>query len=712
MSNRARKNVQRDGRFREVLWLLPLIVVLSAPVLGAREAASKPAKTRTDNVREALHGVEIVDPYRWLEDKNSPETRAWIDAQNEHTRSIIGSLPGRERLKQRLGELLKIDETGIPQERNGRYFFSKRLANQDLASLYQRKGAGGKDEVLIDPHALSPDRTTSVELLDVSKDGRLMAYGVRQGGEDEVEIRLLDVDTRKELPDRFPRGRYNDVSFKPDKSGFYYSYYGADGLRIHYHPLGTDPTGDREVFGEDLGKDKIVTANLSEDGRYLLFHVFHGSAGTRSEMYYQDVARQGPIVPIVNDLDARFIGEVAGDRLILQTTWKAPKGRILAVDLKNPSRDRWREIVPESKANLEGVSLAGGRLLVHYLENVQSRLKVFDPDGRHVRDIAFPVIGSVGAVVGRWGSKEAFFDFSSFHMPATIYRCDVAKGSQEVWARRKVPIASEKFEVKQVWYESKDKTRVPMFLVHSRGIRLDGSNPALLTGYGGFAVSRTPTFSPNAAVWVEHGGVYAVANLRGGGEFGEQWHQAGMLEKKQNVFDDFIAAAGWLIQNGYTKPSRLAISGGSNGGLLVGAAFTQRPELFQAVVCSYPLLDMIRYQKFLVARFWVPEYGASENPGQFPYLYAYSPYHRVKPDTKYPAVLFVSGDADTRVDPLHARKMTALLQSATGSDRPVLLRYDTKSGHISGVRPVSLRIEDLTDQLSFLFWQLGVALDR
>lgn len=712
MPNRARKNVQRDSRFREVLWLLPLIVVLAGPVLPAREAASKPPKTRTDGVTEVLHGVEIVDPYRWLEDKNSPETRAWIDVQNEHARSIIGSLPGRERLKQRLGELLKIDETGIPQERNGRYFFSKRLANQDLASLYQRKGAGGKDEVLIDPHALSPDRTTSVELLDVSKDGTLMAYGVRQGGEDEVEIRLLDVDTRKELPDRFPRGRYNDVSFKPDKSGFYYSHYGADGLRIHYHPLGTDPTGDREVFGEGLGKDKIVTANLSEDGRYLLLHVFHGSAGTRSEIYYQDVARQGPIVPIVNDLDARFIGQVAGDRLILQTTWKAPKGRILAVDLKNPARDRWREIVPESKANLEGVSLAGGRLLVHYLENVQSRLKVFDPDGRHVRDIALPAIGSVGTVVGRWGSQEAFVDFSSFHIPATIYRYDVAKSTQEVWARRKVPIASEKFEVKQVWYESKDKTRVPMFLVHSRGNRLGGSNPALLTAYGGFAVSRTPAFSPNAAVWVEHGGVYAVANLRGGGEFGEEWHQAGMLEKKQNVFDDFIAAAGWLIQNGYTKPSRLAISGGSNGGLLVGAAFTQRPELFQAVVCSYPLLDMIRYQKFLVARFWVPEYGSSENPGQFPYLYAYSPYHRVKPDTKYPAVLFVSGDADTRVDPLHARKMTALLQSATGSDRPVLLRYDTKSGHISGARPVSLRIEDLTDQLSFLFWQLGVAPDR
>jgi len=332
---------------------------------------------------------------------------------------------------------------------------------------------------------------------------------------------------------------------------------------------------------------------------------------------------------------------------------------------------------------------------------------VFGPEGKHLRDIAFPTLGSVGGVNGRWDSQEAFFSFTSFHIPTTIYRYDVAKGNQEVWARLEVPINSERFEVKQVWYESKDKTKVPMFIVHAKGLKLDGSHPTLLTGYGGFNLSRTPGFSSLAALWVERGGVYAVANLRGGGEFGEEWHKAGMLEKKQNVFDDFLAAAEWLIKNGYTHPSKLAISGGSNGGLLVGAALTQRPDLFQAVVCAYPLLDMIRYHKFLVARFWVPEYGSSENPDQFKYIYAYSPYHHVKPGTKYPAVLFITGDSDTRVDPLHARKMAALLQSATGSDKPMLLHYDTKAGHSGGL-PVSKQIDDLTDELSFLFWQLGV----
>jgi prolyl oligopeptidase len=328
-----------------------------------------------------------------------------------------------------------------------------------------------------------------------------------------------------------------------------------------------------------------------------------------------------------------------------------------------------------------------------------------------MRDIAFPAIGSVSGVSGEWQSDEAFFAFSSFHIPTTIYRYDVAKGSQEVWARLEVPINTDTFEVKQVWYESKDKAKVPMFVVHAKGIKLDGSNPTLLTGYGGFNVSLTPGFSARAALWVERGGVYAVPNLRGGGEFGEEWHKAGMLGKKQNVFDDFIAAAEWLIKNGYTKPSKLAISGGSNGGLLVGAALTQRPDLCQAVVCSYPLLDMVRYHKFLVAKFWIPEYGSSEEPEQFKYIHAYSPYHQVKPSTKYPAVLFITGDSDTRVDPLHARKMAALLQSATGSEKPVLLHYDTKAGH-SGGRPVSKQIEDLTDELSFLFWQLGVTVNK
>jgi len=692
---------------RGSLWLGPLIVLLSVAAVGSQAPAPK---TRTDNVKELLHGVEVVDPYRWLEDQRSPETRAWIAAQNEYSQAIIGALPGREQLRQRLTELMKIDTVGMPEVRNGRYFFAKRLANQDLFVIYMRKGLKGKDKVLIDPHPLSPDRTTSVNLLDASKDGTVIAYGVRQGGEDEIAIELLNVNMGKKLRDQLPRARYFGVSLKPDKSGFYYSRMAADGPRVYYHALGTKPSDDAEIFGKGYGLDKIIRASLSEDGRYLLITVSHGAGAHRAEIYYQDVAKQGPIVPVVTDIAATFVGQVGGDQLFLQTNWEAANGRIFAVELANPGRAHWREIIPESDAVIRGFSLAGGKLFVSYLKNVRSLVKVFAPAGRYVRDIAFPAIGSVGGVNGRWESNEAFFQFTSFHIPTTIYRYAVQRGSQQVWARLRVPIASEQFEVKQVWYESKDKTKVPMFLVHAKGIKLDSSNPTLLTGYGGFGSSQVPGFSAQAALWVASGGVYAVANLRGGGEFGEGWHQAGMLKNKQNVFDDFIAAAEWLIAHGYTQPAKLAIRGSSNGGLLVGAALTQRPELFQAVVCSYPLLDMVRYHKFLVAQFWIPEYGSAENADEFKYLYAYSPYHQVKPEAKYPAVLFITGDADTRVDPLHARKMAARLQSATTSARPVLLRYDTKSGH-SGGRPLSKQIEDLTDELSFLFWQLGVAFE-
>lgn len=692
---------------KRVVALFILLIMFIAPTLAARAQSATPPLTRRDNVTEVIHGVTITDPYRWLEDQDSPETRAWIDEQNKYTQAWLGAQPGREQLKQRLTELIKVDAIGLPTVRNGRYFFAKRRADQELFVIYMRQGANGKDEVLLDPHTLSADRRTSVSLMAVSNDGTLIAYAIRQGGEDEVEVRLMNVNTRQHLPDRLPKARYFGLSLKSDNSGFYYSRHNAEGSRVYYHALGTDPANDLKIFGDGYGPDKIIGAALSENGRYLTITVSHGASGDKTELYVQDVVKQTPIVPIVNDLSARFSGQVAGDTLFLQTNWQAPNGRLFAVDLRHPTRDRWREIIPTSDAVIQGFTLAGGKLCVNYLQNVVSRVKVFDPNGRHRRDITPPALGSISGVFGRWSSNEAFFSFNSFHIPTTIYRYDVARGRQDVWARLDIPIKSEQFDIKQIWYESKDKTKVPMFIVHAKGLQRNGSNPTLLTAYGGFNVSLTPNFSPRAALWVERGGVYAVANLRGGGEFGEQWHRAGMLEKKQNVFDDFIAAAEWLIQNGYTTPAKLAISGGSNGGLLVGAALTQRPELFQAVVCSVPLLDMIRYHKFLVARFWVSEYGSSESPDQFKYLYAYSPYHQVRPGTKYPAVLFITGDADTRVAPLHARKMTALLQWATASQRPILLHYDTKAGHAGGV-PASKQVEDLADELTFLFWQLGV----
>ncbi len=701
-------NRKNPYAFLAVLGLVGLLALLAAPGWADRPAG--PPETKRVPVTEALHGVEVVDPYRWLEDQQAPETRAWIEAQNEYTESLLGQLPGREELRKRLTELMRIDTLGTPRVRHGRYFFFKRQADQDLSVLYLREGLEGEDQVLIDPHPMSPDHTTSVTLVDVSEDGRLLAYGIREGGMDEIRVRFMDVDSRQDLSDELPRARYflfGGGFFTPDKQGLYYTRHTEEGPRVYFHRMGTDPAEDKLLFGEGYDKSKIILARLSEDGRYLLIHVLHGSAAAKTEIYYQDREAGGPIRPLVNDIEARFFGDVGGDTLFMQTNWQAPNNRVLAVDLKNPARENWREVIPESEAVIRGTSLAGGKIFVNYLRNVRSFVQVFEPDGAYVRDIEFPSLGTVTGVSGRWDSNEAFYTFSSFPIPSTIFRYQVSTGQQQVWARPDIPVDSEQFTVRQVWYESKDKTLVPMFLVHKKGIRLDGSNPTYLTGYGGFNLSLTPFFSSTAVVWAEHGGVFAVANLRGGGEFGEEWHRAGMGEKKQNVFDDFFAAAEWLIQNGYTRAERLAIAGGSNGGLLVGAAMTQRPDLFGAVVCRYPLLDMLRYQKFLVARFWVPEYGSAEDPEQFRTLLEYSPYHNVKRGTEYPAVLFITGDSDTRVAPLHARKMAALVQWASGSDKPVILKYDTKSGH-SGGRPVSQQIEDSTDTLLFLFWQLGV----
>ncbi|HXX23455.1 MAG TPA: prolyl oligopeptidase family serine peptidase [Terriglobia bacterium] len=695
-------------RFLSRLWLLPLLLAALVTPSAIRTQETKqlqPPKTRTDDVKEGIQGVEIADPYRWLEDQQSPETRAWINAQNKYTQTFLDTWPGRAALKQRLTELIRIETISMPVEQNGKYFFKRRAADQEQGVLYVRTGPEGKDETLVDPNPLSPDKNISVDLQDVSHDGTLVAYSLRHGGEDETAVRLLDVRTRAELPGQLPRRRYEGIGIKPDKSGLYYSWAAPEGPRLDYHAMRSDPAKDLEVFGKGYGPDKIIEFDLSEDGHYLTIMVHYGAAADRTEVYFQDLQKSGPIRPLINDIPARFIGAVGGDHAYLQTNWKAPKGRILKVDLANPGRENWREIVPESDAPIESFSLAGGRLFVKYTRNASSQVKVFDADGAHVRDIDLPMIGTINEISGRWTSKEAFYEFTSYPIPRRIYRYDIDTGNQSVWAETHVPIHGENFEVKQVWYTSKDKTRVPMFLMYRKGIKLEGNNPTLLTGYGGFNINITPYFSAGAALWADQGGVFAEPNLRGGGEFGEEWHRAGMLDKKQNVFDDFIAAAAWLINNHYTQPSKLAIEGASNGGLLVGAALTQRPDLFRAVVCAYPLLDMLRYQKFFVAKYWVPEYGSADDPAQFKYLYAYSPYQHVVPGRKYPAVLFVTGDGDTRVAPLHARKMTALLQADIASDRPVLLRYDTEAGHSAGVS-VTKSIDQATDSLGFLFWQL------
>jgi prolyl oligopeptidase len=712
LENRATTNKTEREVARLIFLLSFLIFMVSVPAVNAQDAKLKcPPPTRVDDVKETIHGVVVNDLYRWLEDQNSPETRAWIDAQNACTRSVLSAIPGQQAIAKRLGELIKVDTIGLPTERAGRYFYSRRAAGADLFVLYMRRGAAGAEEVLVDPASLSADHTTSVSFEGFSNDGSLVAYGVRKGGEDEIAIHLLDTNTRKELPDVLPRARYlSGPAFKSDKSGFYYSKLLDQGPRVYYHVMETDTAQDARVFGNAYAADKILSVTLSDDGRYVLYIAFYGSACDRSEVYFQDLKTSGPIVPVVTSLDGCFQGDIAGDTLYLATNFKAPKWKVIAVPLGTPAQEHWKEIIPEGESRLEDFRLAGGNLVVQYSHNAASAMKIFGAGGAVAGEIALPQLGSVEGFTARWSGNEVFVSFQSFAIPTTIYKYDVSTRKLDTWAKPNVPIDANAFEVKQVWYESKDKTRVPMFLFYKKGLKLDGAVPTLMTAYGGFDVSETPSYRDDAVLWVERGGVFALPNLRGGGEFGEDWQHAGMLDKKQNVFDDFFAAAEWLIANHYTRPDTLAITGRSNGGLLMGVSMTQRPDLFGAIVCGYPLLDMVRYQKFLVARFWVPEYGSSDDPAQFPFLYAYSPYHHVIKGRKYPAVLFITGDSDTRVAPLHARKMAAEMQAAQGGDKPILLLYDTKLGHSEG-RPVSKIIEEDTQMLAFLFWQVGARND-
>ncbi len=681
---------------------------LFAAAAGAQQGitVSPPPPTEVREVVDTLHGVDVPDPYRWLEDQEAPETRAWIDAQNAYTDTVLGALPGRDRLRRVAAAVLEREAVGLPNERGGRYFYSRRGADQDLAVLYVREGLDGEERALIDPHPMSPDHTTSVELRDISDDGGRVAYAVREGGVDEVSIRIRDVDTGDDLADMLPAARYGAVTLAPDGGGLYYERYGDVTPRVMYHAFGTPMADDVQLFGAGYERHQIPVTVVSDDGRWMAVHVIEGSSGP-TEIHVKDLTHDTPFVTAIADGVSESWASFAGGELVIVTNLDAPNKRVVLADPADPAPDRWREVIPErDDVVIETAAALGGRLAVSYLEDVQPRVAIHELDGTHVRDIAFDTIGSVGGGAGRWTSDEAFFTFETFHVPRTIYRYDLATGEQAVWAEPDLPVDAPAYRVTQRWFASQDGTRVPMFVVHRPGVALDGRNPTLLTGYGGFNLSQTPRFSALATTWLRSGGVFALANMRGGSEFGEEWHQSGMLANKQNVFDDFIAAAEHLVEAGYTSPEHLAIRGGSNGGLLVGAVSNQRPDLFGAVVCTYPLLDMVRYHQFLVASFWVPEYGSSEDPEQFAYIHAYSPYHNVIDGGDYPATLYLSGDGDTRVAPLHARKMAALMQARNGSDNPILLRYHTQAGH-SGGQPVSQQIDEMVDTVSFLLWQVG-----
>ena len=673
-----------------------------------------PATPSTD-VTEILHGEAVADPYRWLEDGSSSETRIWTEQQNAVTEAYLAAAPGRDGIGRRLEELLAIGVLSVPTPKRNRYFYLRRDGRQNQPVLYWREGVNGSDRVAVDPNALNEGGTTALDWYYPSEDGRLLAYGLSDNGNEESVLHLLELDAGRQLPDRIPRMRAASVAWLPDGTGFYYTRYPAPGQvppgeepyhrAIYFHRIGTHPGADPLVF-QPSEKEHWPGVGLSPDGRWLIISV--ARTFDQVDLYLRDLEANGELVAVARDLPASFEGEIAHGRLFMRTNLDAPTYRLYSVDPERPDRSNWCEIVPpRTDAVLESVAVAGHRLALGYLEQASSRLRLTDPDGKLDQDVPLPTLGSLFGMGAEWDGDELFYGFSSYSLPPSVYRIDLATGKSSLWRQVEATIDPSRFEVGQVTYPSKDGTPITMFLVHRTGLVRDSDNPTYLTAYGGFNISMTPAFSRSLLLWLERGGVVAVPNIRGGGEYGESWHQAGILANKQNSFDDFIAAAEWLIRQQYTRADRLAAAGGSNGGLLVGAALTQRPELFRAVLIQVPLLDMLRYHRFLIARLWIPEYGSADDAEQFRWLRAYSPYHHVRTGVAYPAVLLATAESDTRVDPMHARKMAARLQAATSTEHPVLLRLEARAGHGAG-KPLSKVQQELTDSWTFVFSELGV----
>ncbi len=726
-----------------MLTLHALLAVAASSVL----VSAAPPETKTTPVTETIHAVEITDNYRWLEGDNSdpeamgkptPEVTDWTKAQNEYTRQVFDNLPGRANLEARMRELMEVGSVGSPKMAQNRYFYTKREGAQSQGVVYMRDGLDAEPIELLNPNTLDESGLLTVSWYAPNQDGSLLAFGMYRAGDENSTLYVMDVDSRTWLADEIP-GKVRGAGWLPDSQSFFYTNLedvnNAYSGQIKYHQLGTHAREDLTLFSQadfvqmfkDTGKysakqlDDVAEtygpfAYPSDDGRWLIVGYY---TGTRSnDLWAMDLSAwmrtgQKNLVPILADTinnGAAGAGPIVGDTLYLETTLDAPNSRVIAVDLNNPSPEAWKTIVETDPDRvIQNVSLARGMLAVQYLVNATTRIELVALDGTKLGPLELPGIGSASLATSD-DRTEAFLSYTSYNEPRSIYRVDLATGERTLWERPDVPVDPSLVEVKQVWYESKDGTKVSMFIIHRTGLELDGKNPTILYGYGGFNIPLTPRFSSTMFPWFEAGGVYAVANLRGGGEYGESWHRAGMLDKKQNVFDDFIAAGEWLIENGYTSPEHLGIAGGSNGGLLVGAAVTQRPDLFAAAISAVPLLDMIRYQDFLMARYWIPEYGSSEDPNQFAYILKYSPYQNIKPGTKYPAMLITAGENDARVHPMHARKMAAALQAATASDpetKPILLWVDYDSGHGAG-KPLHLRVRDVVDQRLFMMWQLGM----
>ncbi len=702
----------------------------------------EPPATRSEPIVETIFGQEVADPYRWLEDGEAPEVKAWAEAQDAFSAPLLDGVPGHAALRQRFTELFYIDAVSAPYVRGKRSFWTRRFKDKEKSVVYWKEG-DGEEQVLLDPNGWSTDGTVALGGWFPSREGRYVAYKVKENNADEATLKVKEVASGQDLPDVIEGAKYAGAAWTPDSKGFYYVWLPPVGgeitvdtrpgyAEVRWHQLGTDAKDDPQVFPSTASPKTFIDVDVSRDGHWMFLTIQHG--WNQTDVWFKDLRKTYKVdaTPAPSDLDVNarvawhaerrgFSPLIVGvDALTYVTAWKdkfyaltndgAPKYRVYAIDPKKPARASWKEIIAEGEGPIESLQLAGGHLLVQTLVNASSRLEVRTLEGKLVRPIALPGIGSVVALVGEPTEDTAYYSFTSFTQPTETYKTSIKSGQSEVWAKIELPVDTSRFEVEQVFYPSKDGTRVSMFIVSRKGLVKDGSHPTLLYGYGGFNQNMTPGFGSSIAVWLELGGVYAMPNLRGGGEYGEAWHRDGMLDKKQNVFDDFIAAAEYLIAQGYTTKERLAIRGGSNGGLLVGAAMTQRPDLFRAVICAVPLLDMVRYHLFGSGRTWIPEYGSAEEPEQFKALFAYSPYHHVKPGVRYPALMMLGADSDDRVDPMHARKFIALVQAAVDGvegAQPAIFRLEKNAGH-GGADMVKQMVETYADQYAFLAWQLGV----
>ncbi|MBO1049911.1 MAG: S9 family peptidase [Dolichospermum sp. DEX182a] len=685
---------------------------------NSKQPLTYPTISKSDQI-DNYHGTVVADPYRALEDPDTEETKAWVEAQNQVTFSYLNEIPARAKIKQRLTKLWDYEKYGTPFKEGESYFYFKNDGLQNQSVLYTLPTLESEPRVLLDPNQLSEDGTVALSGIAISENGQLLAYGLSSSGSDWQEWKVRDIATGEDLQDHLQWIKFSGAAWTHDHQGFFYSRYDEPNektkledvnyyQKLYYHKLGTQQSEDILIYHRSDEKEWGFGGNVTEDGKYLIISIWLGT-DSKNLVFYQDLTNlNSEIIELINQFAADYSFIDNDDHIFyFRTDLNAPKGRVIAIDTKKPTSENCQEIIPQAVETLESVGILNNQFVADYLQDAHSQIKIFDLKGNFIREVELPGIGSASGFGGKRHDPETFYSFTSFTTPGTIYRYDMKTGKSKIFRQPKVDFNADEYETKQVFYESKDGTKVPMFITHKKGIKLDGNNPTYLYGYGGFNISLTPSFSVSLLIWLEMGGVYAVSNLRGGGEYGEEWHQAGMKLQKQNVFDDFITAAEWLIANNYTKPAKLAIGGGSNGGLLVGACMTQRPDLFGAALPAVGVMDMLRFHKFTIGWAWVAEYGSSENAAEFTNLYAYSPLHNLKPGTAYPATLIITADHDDRVVPAHSFKFAAALQAAHNGNAPVLIRIEIKAGHGAG-KPTAKIIEEAADKWGFLVRVLAI----